>query len=193
MLAIVAAIEIGVTVIVAKVVEIKIMYASVKKMKAGKVLKEIYQKEIARREHLISPKNHETKIVNINGLPFAIDVDMIPLVRWMNKLDATETLYCCQGDYFNSKGVWKSPYLLFRCYDMNVCEYITSVIKPHRRSMNSKGYALESAFMERTIDSWWLKGFNLRFTLRVFDRLALQDLNKKIKKLKVPSQFKKPA
>lgn len=42
-----------------------------------------------------------------------VDVLMVPLVNWLNALDETTTLYCCQGDPGDEPA--RGPYVLFTC------------------------------------------------------------------------------
>ncbi len=59
---------------------------------------------------------------------------MIPLVKWLNSLDNTTTLYCCQGDSSkipNSNTLKLPPYIIFLCQSHNMLAYILGVFDHH--------------------------------------------------------------
>jgi hypothetical protein len=54
-------------------------------------------------------KKHPTK--NITLKTADIDLEMIPVVKWLNKFQSVTTKWCCQG----SNKPYDTPYVVFSC------------------------------------------------------------------------------
>jgi hypothetical protein len=76
------------------------------------------------RKHKVQQGDHPTRMVVIKKA--RVDVEMIPLVNWLNAFDSITTQYCCQGDppqidpdtdeQFTDD--IHRPYVLFVCIEM---------------------------------------------------------------------------
>ena len=54
---------------------------------------------------------HETQPISLKEAD--IDIEMIPVVKWLNSFDGVNTRHCCEGD----DGSWEfqKPYITFTC------------------------------------------------------------------------------
>lgn len=64
---------------------------------------------------------HETESVALaDGAEASVDVEIAPLVRWLNSHRGVRTVSCCQGDPGpdeNFRGIVRLPYVSFVCED----------------------------------------------------------------------------
>ena len=72
---------------------------------------------------------HETSQVYIKKA--AVDIDILPVVTWLNSMHGTYTLWSCQGGgELRDEDVY-CPYIRFVCMDVDEFEHIVSVVKSY--------------------------------------------------------------
>ena len=131
-----------------------------------------------RRSHLTSIKPHPTQPVNIRGRLIDIDLDMIPVVEWLNSIHGVRTLYCCQGDIrkapFTDGG--HPPYILLRCWSLDsigtICRILTEFSEAHGPSEY-----IRTHYHTVKLELDWLDS-EIRLKCEWHDNLALQDFNR---------------
>lgn len=131
------------------------------------------QKEMNRRhaDHN-KQKDHPTKTLNVHGQDVEIDVDMIPVIQWLNAIPGVFTTFCCQGDADeDNNGKHKKPYVLWYSQNQNVT---IAIIKrftdfhEHSATLNIRHTYHE---IETKVD--YLDG--LRYSSHWYDNISLQD------------------
>lgn len=76
----------------------------------------------------ITIKNKEHTFRTIVLKSAKIDVNIIPVVKWINSFPDTITFYSCQGGPANY-GFTSIPYATFICREKHVLKHITNVVK----------------------------------------------------------------
>ena len=88
---------------------------------------------------------HETERIRVKGKIVEVDVLMIPVVQWLNRLRGVSTFACCEGydiprkvrrrlsaeaELGNYNLDWVRPYVAFTCKSMGSLEAILRPIHP---------------------------------------------------------------
>lgn len=128
---------------------------------------------------------HKSKIIPIKLAN--VDIDMIPLVNWLNSFEKVMTFTCCQGDPDKAgfKDGFKSlPQISFMCRDFSVLEHITKKISMWRAEIAGQGghVHLSVSWNDFSMDPLV---FNLEFSnkaaFKKFLEVAGIDKNQKLK------------
>lgn len=135
------------------------------------------QKEMARRfaDHN-KQKEHPTQTLNVHGENVEIDVDMVPVIKWLNNIPGVFTTFCCQGDVDeNNDGKHKKPYVLFYSNQPARTEYIIKTFTEfHQHSMTLN--VMHSYHEVKTTLDWFMNG--IRYSAHWYDNMSLKDFIK---------------
>lgn len=130
------------------------------------------QKEMGRRNASHNKqKNHPTQNITVQGENVDIDIDMIPIILWLNNLPSTFTTFCCQGDIdSNNDGKHKQPYVFWLCNTPTVVEYVLKKFA----AFHWHSATLTHSYHEvKTEVDFFQNG--IRYTSKWYDNLALKD------------------
>jgi hypothetical protein len=77
-------------------------------------------------------QGHPTKSIIIKRAD--VDIEMIPLVNWLNSFESVTTLYCCQGEDGETEDdiiedSFDKPYVMWTCIDTSDLMYILTELK----------------------------------------------------------------
>lgn len=127
--------------------------------------------EEKRRKNLPILADHPTREMSIKGEVVEIDVDMMPVVEWLNNLENTFTKFCCQGGVFNPEKnpAHDQPYVCWHCSNQATISQIIKIFDDFKNKTDSCYHYIETEI------SWDQDLQELRYITRWFDNLALHD------------------
>lgn len=72
---------------------------------------------------------HPTTEVLIGGEWVAIDLGILPVILWLNRIPGIETLYCCQGDPDTKERPGSCPYVMFTFRTLKAINTVRAFLK----------------------------------------------------------------
>lgn len=95
---------------------------------------------------------HPTQRIEVKTGHWAeVDVEMVPLIRWLNSFFSITSRYCCQGEEYDEDGTHK-PYVLFTCNNLSELERVIRFLNPDGRG------------------EFDVLGHDVRYTFRFYDK-----------------------
>jgi len=149
--------------------------------------------EKQKREGLIgdSPyknKRHKTKKISTPTGPANVDVEIIPIVNWMNSFDGIFTKYCCQGsvetieenlsyasmdmEIVHKHKYYNNPYVMFNCSNLDSLYKIFKILDDFSESNKIEHIGLKYHQIKYSLS--FLDG-EVAYTVKWYDIVAMKD------------------
>ncbi len=134
--------------------------------------KKRFDLECKRREAFKSKERsmHPTILTKINGTEVEIDVEILPMVNWLNSLSGVKTQFSCQGEVY-PENPYCRPRILFFCEEHKIIEKIAQLAAKFKSDNDCKSVM---SFFEVEIQAHWYVN-RMRYVLIWYDLLVLQD------------------
>lgn len=120
-------------------------------------------------------QKHATETVLLRSGPTEIDVEIVPVVKWLNSLLGVETLYSCQGEYCNEDEdipfVADEPYVVFTCPCKSTIDKILVILE----DFNEKRLGLHRSACRVLVESYKSR---IRYCINWYDLRLLQEFIK---------------
>lgn len=137
------------------------------------------EKELQRRlPYKDKPKiPHEKTLLEIHGKKVEIDIEIVPIVKWLNNLSGVETQYCCQGEIV-PKNNWHRPHVIFNCSDPKTIEMIARLSDKFCCDMSESNTAYCEFFNIELHIEWRTHNNQIRYDMVWQDLFTMQDFIK---------------
>ena len=85
------------------------------------------------RDSRVSLNKHEAEFIIIRGKEVIVDLNIIPLIKYLNKDMNIETIYSCEGDDEYKDGQIATPYVLLKCLTLTSFKNLLKIFRDAKK------------------------------------------------------------